>query len=176
MRIKNVFLFKLKWKLNFHFFFSKIQPLSDYNLILNKIKRFCAYQERCHKEVVIKLKSIYAKNDQISKIVSDLIKENYLNETRYAVQYANGKLRIKNWGRVKIKYNLRQNNVSEWNINNAFKEIHDSEYNKIFNSLFTKLLLKYDNLNSQKKKKKIYDALIYRGWEKELIFRKLNEI
>ena len=94
-----------------------------------------------------------------------------MNETRYAVQYANGKLRIKNWGRVKIKYNLRQNNISEWNINNAFKEINDNEYNKIFNSLFTKLLLKYDNLNSQKKKKKIYDALIYRGWEKELIFK-----
>ena len=99
-----------------------------------------------------------------------------MNETRYAVQYANGKLRIKNWGRVKIKYNLRQNNISEWNINNAFKEINDNEYNKIFNSLFTKLLLKYDSLNSQKKKKKIYDALIYRGWEKELIFKKLNEV
>ena len=175
MRIKNVFLFKLKWKLNFHFFF-KIYTLSDYNLILNKIKRFCAYQERCHKEVIIKLNSIYAKNDQIPKIVSVLIKENYLNETRYAIQYANGKFRIKNWGKVKIKYNLRQNNISEWNINNALKEINENEYNKIFNSLFTKLSFKYDNLNSQKKKKKIYDALIYRGWEKEIIFKQINEI
>ena len=150
--------------------------MSDYNLILNKIKRFCAYQERCHKEVIIKLKSIDAKNDQIPKIVSVLIKENFLNETRYAIHYGNGKLRIKNWGKVRIKYNLRQNNVSEWNINNALKEINEYEYKKIFNSLFTKLLLRYDNLNSQKKKKKIYDALIYRGWEKEIVFKKLNEI
>ena len=150
--------------------------MSDYNLILNKIKKFCAYQERCHKEVIIKLKSIYARSDQIPKIISALIKENYLNETRYAVHYANGKFRIKNWGKVKIKYNLRQNNVSEWNINNALKEINDNEYSKIFNSLFTKLILKYDNLNSQKKKKKIYDALIYRGWEKEIIFKKINKI
>ena len=126
--------------------------MSDYNLILNKIKRFCAYQERCHKEVIIKLKSIDAKNDQIPKIVSVLIKENFLNETRYAIHYGNGKLRIKNWGKVRIKYNLRQNNVSEWNINNALKEINEYEYKKIFNSLFTKLLLRYDNLNSQKKK------------------------
>ena len=150
--------------------------MSDYNLILNKIKKFCAYQERCHKEVVIKLKSIYAKSDQIPEIISALIKENYLNETRYAMHYASGKFRIKNWGKVKIKYNLRQNNVSEWNINNALKEINDNEYSKIFNSLFTKLILKYDNLNSQKKKKKIYDALIYRGWEKEIIFKELNKI
>ncbi len=176
MRIKNVFLFKLKWKLNFHFFFFKIYTLTNYNLILNKIKRFCAYQERCHKEVIIKLKSIHTKSDQIPVIVSALIKENYLNETRYAIQYVNGKFRIKNWGKVRIKYNLRQNNVSEWNINNALKEISDDEYNKIINSLFTKLLLKYDNLNSQKKKKKIYDALIYRGWEKEIIFKKINKI
>ena len=145
-------------------------------MILNKIKKFCAYQERCHKEVVIKLKSIYAKSDQIPEIISALIKENYLNETRYAIHYASGKFRIKNWGKVKIKYNLRQNNVSEWNINNALKEINDNEYSKIFNSLFTKLILKYDNLNSQKKKKKIYDALIYRGWEKEIIFKELNKI
>ena len=175
MRTKNVFLFKLKWKFDFHFFF-KIYTLSDYNLILNKIKKFCAYQERCHKEVVIKLKSINAKSDQIPEIISALIKENYLNETRYAIHYASGKFRIKNWGKVKIKYNLRQNNVSEWNINNALKEINDNEYSKIFNSLFTKLILKYDNLNSQKKKKKIYDALIYRGWEKEIIFKELNKI
>ena len=145
-------------------------------MILNKIKKFCAYQERCHKEVVIKLKSINAKSDQIPEIISALIKENYLNETRYAIHYASGKFRIKNWGKVKIKYNLRQNNVSEWNINNALKEINDNEYSKIFNSLFTKLILKYDNLNSQKKKKKIYDALIYRGWEKEIIFKELNKI
>ena len=137
MRTKNVFLFKLKWKFNFHFFFFKVYTLSDYNLILNKIKKFCAYQERCHKEVVIKLKSMYAKSDQIPEIISALIKENYLNETRYAIHYASGKFRIKNWGKVKIKYNLRQNNVSEWNINNALKEINDNEYSKIFNSLFT---------------------------------------
>ena len=163
-------------EIKFPLFFFKIYTLTDYNLILNKIKRFCAYQERCHKEVIIKLKSIDAKNDQIPKIVSVLIKENFLNETRYAIHYGNGKLRIKNWGKVRIKYNLRQNNVSEWNINNALKEINEYEYKKIFNSLFTKLLLRYDNLNSQKKKKKIYDALIYRGWEKEIVFKKLNEI
>tara|TARA_B100000963_G_scaffold297131_1_gene268498 strand:- start:48418 stop:48945 length:528 start_codon:yes stop_codon:yes gene_type:complete len=175
MRIKNVFLFKLKWKIIFHFFF-KIYALSDYSLILNKIKRFCAYQERCHKEVITKLKSIYAKNDQIPYFISTLIKENYLNETRYAMQYANGKFRIKNWGKVKIRYNLRQNNITEWNITNALNEINDKEYIKIFNTLFNKLLLKYDNLNYQNKKKKIYDALIYRGWEKEIIFKKLKEV
>ena len=163
-------------EIKFPLFFFKVYTLSDYNLILNKIKKFCAYQERCHKEVVIKLKSMYAKSDQIPEIISALIKENYLNETRYAIHYASGKFRIKNWGKVKIKYNLRQNNVSEWNINNALKEINDNEYSKIFNSLFTKLILKYDNLNSQKKKKKIYDALIYRGWEKEIIFKELNKI
>ena len=160
----------------FPLFFLRFYTLSDYNLILKKIKRFCAYQERCHKEVIIKLKSINAKNDQIQNIISILIKENFLNETRYAIQYASGKLRIKNWGKIKIKYNLIQNNVSEWNIRNALNKINDNEYNKIFNSLFTKLLLKYHNLNSQTKKKKIYDLLIYRGWEKEIIFSQLNKI
>jgi len=74
--------------------------------IENKIKIYCSYQDRCHKDVVLKLKDFNIDNKGKNEIISNLIKENYLNESRFCKSFARGKFRIKNWGRIKIKNEL----------------------------------------------------------------------
>ena len=95
-----------------------------------KIKQYCAYQERCHAEVRDKLYSFGLYKKDAEFIISQLISENYLNEERFAILYAGGKFRIKQWGRVKIKHALRQKQVSEYSIKKALKEISESDYKK----------------------------------------------
>mgnify|MGYP000945586840 CR=1 FL=1 len=67
---------------------------------LQKLEHFCAYQERCHDEVVDKLYSLKMTRDEIDTIVVQLIEGNFLNETRFACSFARGKHRIKNWGKI----------------------------------------------------------------------------
>lgn len=136
---------------------------------LQKLKHFCAYQERCHSEVKEKLYSLGVWKKDHDEIIARLIEENYLNEERFAIAFAGGKFRIKHWGRVKIKYELKQKHVSEYSIKKALKQIDEDDYMKVLNKLMKE---KYASLKSEQyliRKKKTMDHLIRRGFEAELV-------
>jgi regulatory protein len=144
---------------------------------LQKARHFCAYQERCHKEVKEKLYSLGISKRDSEEIMAELVQDNYLNEERFAIQFAGGKFRIKNWGKVKIKYELKQKNISEYCIKKALSEIDEEDYLKTFQKLASD---KKKSLKSEKnifiKKRKLQDFLIAKGFEKDLIFERLSEI
>lgn len=136
---------------------------------LQKLKHYCAYQERCHSEVKEKLYDLGIWKKEHDGIISALIEENYLNEERFAIAFAGGKWRVKQWGRVKIKYLLKQKQVSEYCIKKAMKQIDEDEYLQVLNKL---AMEKYAALKSEQylvRKKKTMDYLVSRGYEGELI-------
>lgn len=137
---------------------------------LQKIGQFCAYQERNHKEVKEKLYSYGLYKDQVEELISKLIQENFLNEERYAIAYAGGKFRAKDWGKNKIKYGLKQHQVSDYCIKKALKTIDEEEYVKTLQKLYA---AKEKTLKSEKnifiKKKKIQQYLMQKGYETSLI-------
>ena len=144
---------------------------------LQKAKHYCAYQERSHAEVKEKLYSMGLRKAEVETILSQLIEEDYLNEERFAKMFAGGKFRMKHWGRVKIKYELKQRHVSEYNTMKAMKEINEEDYVSAFNKLFDEKLL---SLKSEKnvptRKKKLMDYLLQKGYERDMIVGKINEL
>ena len=140
---------------------------------LQKAKQYCAYQERSHSEVKDKLYSFGLHKNDVEELLSELISENYLNEERFAMQYAGGKFRIKQWGRTKIKYALKQKQVSEYCIKKALAAIDDKDYIRTLEKLFDqKLKMLKAEKNSFVKKKKLLDHLLQKGFETDLV-RKL---
>jgi regulatory protein len=136
---------------------------------LQKLKHYCAYQERCHSEVKEKLYSLGVWKKDIDGIIALLIEENYLNEERYAIAFAGGKWRVKQWGRVKIKYELKQRQVSDYCIKKAMKQIGEEEYREVLNRLAKE---KYASLKKEQylvRKKKTIDSLIRKGFEPEMV-------
>lgn len=141
-----------------------------------KLESYCAYQERCHKEVVQKLRDMNMIAEAIDEIVTHLIQENYLNEERFAQSFARGKFKIKKWGRNRITSELRFRNISKYNIKIALKEIEGTEYLKTLDSLSKKRLSAIKETNHQKRRKKLADYLLYRGWESHLVYEKIKEL
>ena len=141
--------------------------------IQKKLEHYCAYQERCHKEVAQKLKEIGVYGNQIGTIIGKLIEANYLNETRFAESFVRGKFRIKKWGKKRLISELRIRDISDWNIKNALKELSDPEYTDCCKDLVKKYWLSNRNKPLVIRKKKIWTALQYRGWEKELIMENI---
>jgi regulatory protein len=134
-----------------------------------KLKHYCSYQERCHSEVKEKLYSLGVWKKDQDEIVAKLIEEGYLNEERFAIAFASGRFRIKHWGKVKIKYELKQKQVSEYSIKKALKQINETEYLKTLKKLAEE---KYALLKSEQylvRKKKTMDYLIGKGYEMELV-------
>ncbi len=137
---------------------------------LQKLRQYCAYSERCHADVVSKLYNLNVWKKDHDEIIATLIEENYLNEERFAIAFAGGHFRQKQWGRNKILQHLKLKKISAYCIKKAMKEIEDEEYNKVFKKLFQK---KWDSLKGERnrfvKMKKTSDYLIHKGFETELI-------
>lgn len=142
------------------------------------IRRFCAYQERAQQEVRDKLYEYGMSKDEVEEILSDLISENFLNEERFAVQFAGGHFRIKGWGKVKITHALKQKRVSAYNIKKAMQSINLDAYEKTLESLATK---KWNTLKGERglsRMAKTQAFLYQRGFEPQLIqpvIQKLNK-
>lgn len=143
---------------------------------LQKLKNYCAYQERCHKDVEEKLKGLNMIPEAILHIKNELIQENYLNEERYAKAFARGKFRIKKWGRNRIVRELKMRDISKYNINTALKEINEEDYQQTFDDLAKNRLAQIKETNAYKRKKKLCDYLLYRGWETHLVYQKAQEL
>jgi len=142
-----------------------------------RMERYCSYQERCHKDVQKKLKEMRMIPEAIDQILFHLLQHNFLNETRFSQAFARGKFRIKKWGRNRIIQELKLRDISTINIKLALKELPESSYLETFETLYEKRLQEVSSeKNLQKKKKKIADYLLYRGWESNMIFDKLSEL
>ena len=141
-----------------------------------KIEYFCAYQDRCHEEVVAKLQSMKMTSDEIDSILAHLIGENFLNEERFACSFARGKHRIKQWGKIRIVNELKFRKINQTLITIALKEFSAEEYVDTFERLAEKHWESIRETNLQKKKKKFADYLLRKGFESNLVFDKLKEL
>lgn len=145
---------------------------------LQKLRHYCAYQERCHSEVMQKLYGwgMYKRDAEL--LLSTLIEEGYLNEERFAVQFAGGKFRIKQWGRMKIEYALKQKQVSSYCIKKALAQIEEEDYNHTLEKL---ILSRWELLKGSKesvliKTKKLQDYLVNRGYEYPRVTEKIKQV
>ena len=141
------------------------------------LEKYCTYQERCHQEVHQKLRSMRMIPEAIDQITVHLINQGYLNEERFAKSYVLGKFRIKNWGRIRIRLELAKRNISKNVISLAISELDDATYLNKFHELAEKRWrqLRTEN-NTRKKKRKMADYLLYRGWETHLVYDKIAEL
>ena len=143
---------------------------------LQKLKQYCAYQERSHSEVVQKLWDLGVRKAEHDDIIAALIEEDYLNEERFAMQFAGGKFRMKDWGRKKIYYALKEKKVSTYCINKALQAIPEEDYLKTLRQQAEK---KYNTLKGEQylvRQKKTMDYLLQKGYEPELITKTLKSI
>ena len=148
------------------------------NELKTRLEQYCAYQERCHQEVKKKLRQLGALLEDTDVVISHLIQNDYLNETRFTVLYVRSKFSIKKWGKKRIINELKQRKITIYNINKALEQITEEEYILTFNKLAEK---RWDQLIRNKdpltqRKKKLVSYLQYRGWENDLIFDALNKL
>jgi len=132
---------------------------------IQRIRHYCAYQERAQQEVRDKLYELGMTKDEVEEIMSDLIADNFLNEERFAIQFAGGHFRIKGWGKVKIQHALQQKRVSSYNIKIGLKAIDEDAYLKTLQQLATK---KWNSLKGERglsRMAKTYAFLHQRGFE-----------
>jgi regulatory protein len=141
------------------------------------MEHYCAYRERCHREVVEKLREMRMIPEAIDTIVVHLIEKDYLNEARFATAFVSGKFRQKGWGKIRLKRELKQREISEYLIRKALSTLEEGVYQDRFEALAQK---RWEHLKSEmhplRRKKKFVDYFIYRGWEQDRIHEALASL
>ncbi|MDE3234378.1 MAG: RecX family transcriptional regulator [Bacteroidota bacterium] len=136
---------------------------------LQKLKQYCAYQERSHAEAKEKLYGYGLRTTEVEQLLSQLIEEDYLNEERFAIQFAGGKFRMKKWGRVKIQYELKLKKVSAYNIKKALSAIDEEQYHQTLQQLTA---AKWKSLAAEQyinRMAKTTQYMLQKGFEQPLI-------
>ena len=135
-------------------------------MALDRMRKFCAFQERAHSQVRTKLIKLEVYGDDLEEIMSQLISEDYLNEERFARSFVRGKFRMNKWGKFKIRMHLKQKRVSEYCINKGMEEINEEEYIDTIDALLARMLTGDSDF---KAKQKARDSLMRKGFEPALV-------
>lgn len=153
------------------------QPTLTPQQALQKIRHYCAYQERCHSEVKEKLYGYGLRSNEVDAIISQLIEDDYLNELRFAEQFAGGRFRMKQWGRVRIRYELKQRQVSDYCIKKGLQAIDAEAYERTLLRLAEQKLQELRReTNVFVKRKKLQAYLLQKGYETDSIREVLRSL
>lgn len=141
-----------------------------------KLMQYCAYRDRCHKEVEEKLTDMRMIPAAKEQIIIQLMQEDFLNEERFARSFVRGKFRIKKWGKIKITQELKFKEVSAPIIKLGLTEIDQQKYIGTLYDIAEKKLTQLKEPNPYKKKRKLIEFLLRRGYESALVYDVANEL
>lgn len=142
---------------------------------LEKLRKFCDYQDRCQKDVWDKLMELGIHPDIANEIIVTLIEEQFIDEERFAIAYVRGKFKHNHWGRQKIEQGLKTKNIHPNLINLALQEIDDHQYREQLRSLLHKKRPQIKPKNQYDLKSKMARFLIGKGYESNLVWEMINE-
>jgi len=140
------------------------------DVVIQKLRHYCAYQERCHEEVRTKLLSLKIYGNDLEEAINKLIEDDFLNEERFAKAYASGKFRMKKWGRIKILNGLKQRKISDYCIRKGMAEIEEDDYLKTLKQLITSATKKYKSNNPFETNSRVAKYIISKGYESNLVW------
>ena len=143
---------------------------------LVKARAYCVYQERSHQELRDKLYEWGQHQKEVEAIISELITTGFINEERFAITYAGGKFRIKKWGKVKIKMGLKEKRVSDYCIKKALASIDMDDYVATLKEILASKAASVKESNPLKKKYKVAQYAVSRGFESDLVWGALGEV
>jgi regulatory protein len=155
---------------------AKPKKITDEKVAYTKAEHYCAYQERSQQEVRDKLYDWGLWPDAVENIITRLIGENFLNEERFSKAYAQGKFRQKGWGKVKIKQGLKFKKVPDVLIKKALLLIDGDEYIKMLERVLTKKAAILPEKGPYKRKYKLHQYALSRGYEGDLVSDALKEL
>jgi len=143
---------------------------------IKKMERYCVYQERCHLEVQQKMYGWALTEEQKDTIIVHLIAQNFLNEERFALEFTISKFHQKKWGKVRLENELKSRKLSNYLIKKAIDSIPNQEYEETFHQLAEKTWNGINEKDSFKKRKKVGDFLLRKGYESDKIYEKIKEL
>lgn len=142
----------------------------------SKMAQLCSRSEQCSADIRKKILAYEIVDEIVDEIIDKLIEERYIDDERYAKAYVNDKFKLNRWGRMKMRYYLRQKGLSDATIEKGLEKIDEEKYIKV---LIKTMNDKAKTIKKKDKFIKMAQIIRYtqgRGFEPELIHRHMDEV
>lgn len=151
------------------------KPLTP-DQVLDKMAKYCAYQERCVKDVKDKLKTFDIPEEEKTKILDYLLDNRFANDDRFAKAFVRGKVNQSGWGVNKIRFHLIQKGIDKDIIDEALGQTDNEVYRqRLIDILKTKSkTIKADS--DFEKKRKLAAYAMQKGFEGNLIWEVMKDL
>jgi len=142
--------------------------------VLDKMAKYCAYQERCTSDVITKLKTFCLSESDKKEIVKYLINNRFVDDGRFAAAFVKGKINQNGWGINKIRFNLIKKGIDKDIIDEALAEVNEDSYKQRLKQILSNKKVKAENEFQAKQKLAAY--AIQKGFEPALVWEMVNEL
>lgn len=150
------------------------KPLSP-DQVLDKMAKYCAYQERCVKDVTEKLKTFELTQKEKDEILDYLIDNRFVNNTRFAQAFVKGKINQSGWGLNKIRFHLMQKGIDKKIIDEALQTYDEEAYRQ---RLIDVLKIKAKTVKAEndfERNRKLAAYAMQKGFEANLVWEVIKE-
>lgn len=144
----------------------KRKPTEEEMLV--KMAGLCAGAEQCSSDIYDKVIKKGFSQDIADRIVGYLVKNKYIDDSRYARAYATDKVRFSGWGKIKIRMYLRAKKMPDSIISQALEYVVAKDYKEVLHKVLSAKASGLD-LSDVKDRQKLYRHLASRGFEASLI-------
>lgn len=137
-------------------------------------ERYCSGAEHCCLEVRQMLERRKAESTDIERIIKYLIKEGYIDESRYAAAFVHDKVRFAKWGRAKIAQALWQKRIPAGVADAALASIDEDEYMAALKDVVASRYRQTKGATEYERKMKTMKSVCSRGYEPALVRKVLK--
>lgn len=150
------------------------KPLSP-EQVLDKMAKYCAYQERCVKDVNEKLKSFDLTTKDKEEILAYLVDNRFVDDERFARSFVKGKINQSGWGLNKIRFHLMQKGIAKGLIDLSLEAYDEEAYRQRLIEVLRVKSKTVKAANDFEKNRKLAAFAIQRGFEAGLVWEILKE-
>ena len=154
---------------------SPAKPLTP-DQVLDKMAKYCAYQERCVKDVKDKLKTFDIPQEEKTKILDYLLDNRFVNDERFAKSFVRGKINQSGWGMNKIRFHLMQKGIVKELIDEALGQTNEEVYRQRLIDILKTKAKTVKAASDFEKKRKLAAYAIQKGFEGNLVWEVLKDL
>lgn len=142
----------------------------------SRMARICSMRECCSFDIKQKLKRMQLDDDVIDRVLSLLQKQQYIDDARFSRSFINDKLRFSKWGKTKIEFALRQKQIPQEAIDEAFEEFSDELLTESLKPLLEKKMKSVKGKSEYEKRTKVIRFGLSRGFSMQNILKCLGTL
>jgi regulatory protein len=150
--------------------------MSNFSEALVFAASYCSISEHCESEVLSKISRFGLAPEDQKNLIQRLKKENFINEKRFVKAFVNDKFRINKWGRIKIRFLLKQKGIQTEIIDEGLAQIPEPEYHDMIFKLLKEKRPAIKSKNAYELRSKMIRFASGKGFELSAITYCLKEL